>query len=408
MKGDLTMRMLSMMLGVLAMGTASAAPSLANVATAVRQDGALVTVTYDLADEDAIVTVEMFTNEVAVVARHVIGDVNRKVSVGTGRRFTWRPPLDGVPDAAARSVTVCVKAWTESAPPDYASLVLAPGQVKRYYASTNALPHPVTGAYYRTEAILFRRIPAGGVTFRMGTAGNAANEIQHNVSFAKDYYLSVFPVTQGQWRRGIRADKVSAAYGGAASTSLQHGDDPARELHPVDNCSSWYVSGVYNGQAASNLYERDSNTWIWNLALFTGEDYLRLPTDAEWEFACRAGTAEEAYSAGVRGDIAWYADNAGAATHPVGLKAPNAWGLYDMLGNVWEFCLDNYSANLGTADVTDPYVKGSACHKVYRGGAYDSAASDCRSARRRELCGYDWGVASRRANAGFRLYMRVP
>ena len=95
----------------------------------------------------------------------------------------------------------------------------------------------------------------------------------------------------------------------------------------------------------------------------------RLPTDAEWEYACRANTGAVQY--GVLEDIAWYSANAGDSTHEVGLKQPNGFGLYDMLGNVWEWCWDLY----------DPDVYGS--YRVFRGGGWADQSRGCLASNRR-------------------------
>ena len=101
---------------------------------------------------------------------------------------------------------------------------------------------------------------------------------------------------------------------------------------------------------------------------FEAEGY-RLPSEAEWEYACRAGTAEVRY--GEIDKIAWYKENSDGRTHEVGKKEPNAWGLYDMLGNVWEWCFDVY----------DKQVYGS--YRVFRGGGWCDSARGCLATNRR-------------------------
>ena len=110
----------------------------------------------------------------------------------------------------------------------------------------------------------------------------------------------------------------------------------------------------------------------------------RLPTEAEWKYACRAGTTTK-YSFGDRaselGDYAWYRDNSGKTTHPVGGKKPNPWGLYDMHGNVWEWCQDWYG-DYPSGAVTDPTGPASGDRRVLHGGSFFLRTSDVRSAYR--------------------------
>ena len=109
----------------------------------------------------------------------------------------------------------------------------------------------------------------------------------------------------------------------------------------------------------------------------------RLPTEAQWEYACRAGT-QTAYSFGDDesrlGDFAWYGDNSAGRTHEVGQKLPNAWGLRDMHGNVWEWCSDSYQETL--VGGTDPQFAERASGRVYRGGSGIYSGWNCRSASR--------------------------
>ena len=126
----------------------------------------------------------------------------------------------------------------------------------------------------------------------------------------------------------------------------------------------------------------------------------RLPTEAEWEYACRAGTTTE-YSFGddvsVLGDFAWFDDNSGSQTHPVGQKRPNGWGLYDMHGNVWEWCSD-WHGDYAAGAVRDPAGPASGSIRVLRGGCWYDSAGFCRSAFRIRFY-----PSYRFSNYGFRL-----
>ena len=126
----------------------------------------------------------------------------------------------------------------------------------------------------------------------------------------------------------------------------------------------------------------------------------RLPTEAEWEYACRAGTTT-AWSFGdaesLLGDFAWFRDNAEETTHAVGQKKPNAFGLYDMHGNVWEWCSD-WHGDYASGSATDPTGPSSGSDRVLRGGSWLNPAGYCRSAFR-----IRFNQSRRNSNYGFRL-----
>jgi formylglycine-generating enzyme required for sulfatase activity len=108
-----------------------------------------------------------------------------------------------------------------------------------------------------------------------------------------------------------------------------------------------------------------------------------LPTEAEWEYACRAGTTGPFGTIRARlEDTAWYAGNSGGSLHPAGTKAANHWGIHDMLGNVAELTADSYVPYLGSAERTDPTFKTAGPDHVVRGGNFADAAEDCRAAYR--------------------------
>lgn len=141
-------------------------------------------------------------------------------------------------------------------------------------------------------------------------------------------------------------------------------------------------------------------------------DGYRLPTEAEWEYACRAGTTT-AYVCGDSpaklGEFAWFDRNSGGRPQPVGKKQPNAWGLYDMCGNLWQWCQDFYQPDgYGTAAVQDPHGPSEGPNKVVRGGAWRFGAETCRSGYRyNESPGYS-DVCFGYDIYGFRCVRRAP
>jgi len=206
-------------------------------------------------------------------------------------------------------------------------------------------------------------IPKG--SFKMGLSEYmevlARGELQHEVTISKDYYLGVTEVTQGQYEKVIG---TNPSYFQKQVTSEED-----RSLYPVEQVS--WADAVEFCKTLSELPEEKK----------AGRVY-RLPTEAEWEYACRAGS-KSAYSFGESskslGDYAWFYENSNGQTHPVGEKKANAWGLYDMQGNVWEWCSDWYGQYPKGA-VSDPVGPREGSFRVIRGGSYFSEAANCRSA----------------------------
>lgn len=149
-----------------------------------------------------------------------------------------------------------------------------------------------------------------------------------------------------------------------------------------------------------NVSWLDVQEFIRRLNRLEGTDKYRLPTEAEWEYACRAGSSTK-YSFGdnaaILDEYAWYRNNSGWRPHPVGQKKPNAWGLYDMHGNVWEWCQD-WQGDYPAGEVTDPKGPPSGHHKIIRGGSWLDGASILESSFR----GQEYHVI-RSNDIGFRL-----
>jgi formylglycine-generating enzyme required for sulfatase activity len=191
---------------------------------------------------------------------------------------------------------------------------------------------------------------------------------QHQVRISQSFYLGKYQVTQAEWQ-AVMGENPSSFKG-----------DPNR---PVENVSWNEVQ-----QFIRKLNEKE------------GSNKYRLPTEAEWEYAARAGTTT-AYSFGDApdqlGEYAWFDDNSGNTTHPVGQLKPNPWGLYDMHGNVFEWVEDWYG-KYPAEPVTDPTGPPLGADRVLRGGSCCVGADYCRSAYRR-----DWLPATRLDGLGFRL-----
>jgi formylglycine-generating enzyme required for sulfatase activity len=195
---------------------------------------------------------------------------------------------------------------------------------------------------------------------------------QHEVTLTKGYYMQATEVTQDQWRQVM-------------------GYNPASLDNCGDNCPveqvSWY----------------DTQQFIHGLNQIEGTDNYRLPTEAEWEYACRAGTSTRFYfgdSDTALKDYAWYSGNSNGSTHAVAQKIPNAWGLYDMHGNVWEWCQDLFR-EYPLSPVTDPQGPRSGAYHVIRGGSWCTSYWLCLSSDR-----IWYSPGGRRGNLGFRLVRR--
>ncbi len=256
-------------------------------------------------------------------------------------------------------------------------------------SATPKIYTPPAGDITNSLGMTFRRIPAG--TFMMGSPstepGRDSDEIQHQVTLTSDFYMQTTEVTQKQWRDVM-------------------GTSPSYFSACGDNCPVEYVSW------------NDVQTFITAMNA-RGEGTYRLPTEAEWEYAARGGSTTAFYNGAITytgstpldpnlDAIGWYYGNSavsytpnysGKGTHPVAQKQPNAYGLYDMSGNVWEWCQDWYGTYPTTA-VTNPVGPSTGSARVLRGGSWLNYARLCRSAYR-----YDNTPSGRDIHLGFRLLL---
>ncbi|MEA1936213.1 MAG: formylglycine-generating enzyme family protein [Thermodesulfobacteriota bacterium] len=216
-----------------------------------------------------------------------------------------------------------------------------------------AAPGGYSGKTYTVPSINYKMVYLKPGTFMMGSPSSESkrdsDERQHKVTLTKGFYMGTTEVTQKQWRT-IMGNNPSNFKG---------------DNRPVESVS-W----------------NDAKEFIRKLKQREGTDTYRLPTEAEWEYACRAGSKSRfcfGDSDSGLGGYAWYRSNSSSKTHPVAGKKPNAWGLYDMHGNVWEWCEDWYG-KYPSSHVTDPKEHSSGSYRVLRGGSWLSYARSIRSA----------------------------
>ena len=236
---------------------------------------------------------------------------------------------------------------------------------------------------------------------------NGYEKPAHEVTLTKGFWMGQMPVTQGLWE---------LVMGNNPSDEDHRGQSDSKQ-RPVENVS-WYDVVKF----CNMLSEKEGLKPVYDLSgdkdnprVDESAGGYRLPTEAQWEYACRAGTVKQTYAGDLRereyqededgwiessevlDDIAWYDENSDGETHAVGQKQANAWGLHDMLGNVWEWCWDWYG-DYNASAVTDPVGDSSGSDRVFRGGCWVNWAGVVRSADRdRDSPG------SRGCNLGFRL-----
>ena len=233
----------------------------------------------------------------------------------------------------------------------YCVIDLSGGANARTYPVTY-LDKPSSGGFntneYKTRKLVLRRCPAG------------SDVMSGRFVLTKDFYVGIFAVTQRQWE-------------------LVMGNNPsffAGDTHPVECVSYDMIRGSQNGAQYPRSTEVDPLSFLGRLRDKTGLLDLDLPTESQWEHACRAGTTtiyNTGSSESALNDAGWYSGNSNGTTHPVGEKRPNAWGLYDMHGNVWEWCANWYGspAQLGM----DPVGRLDGKFRVQRGGRWNADAS---------------------------------
>jgi formylglycine-generating enzyme required for sulfatase activity len=448
------MKMKSIICGAMSLSSmmlmASDTPEVSDVVMSQASFGRMVTVTYKLSNaaNGAVVTFDVETNctvngetKWASIGGEAVcnaqGAVWRKVTSSDADSegkytITWRPDLSWeghkvtLAEGGARAV---VTAWALDNTPDYMVVDIsaaAKPNTQRYYTSTNFLPGGLFGnPDYRTTSLVMRKILAKDVEWTMGSTAqeaqrNAKSETTHKVKLDSNYYIGVFEITQAQWGEIQTVNKTPSYF--------QKPGDCA--MRPVERVS---YNEIRNGADDSYDWPNSPNpvSFLGILRSRTGIMF-DLPSEAQWEFAARAGNGSSKWGDGsevlnlnkdsnlariarcrLNSDNPEYVGtppdttiDASRGTALVGSYPSNDWGLYDMFGNVNEWCLDYYQDDIAMAKDTagvlyggrvniNPLDSGKCLsdespqtnargvpYRVVRGGAYNEHAPYCRSANR--------------------------
>ena len=354
----------------------AAAPAVSNV-TVAQDDNRLVTISYTLTGAGAIVTMDVLTNGVPIARAfhaNATGDVNVKVPVGN-RTITWQPRTTW-PDQKIRDNSLSVKltVWALDNPPDYMCVDLVTPSNVVWYVCSNDVPDGVTADIYKTDKLLMRRIHAEGIRWMMGLPKSNGTkntwEPGHFVTLTNDYYMAIFEMTRGQRERIVSGATASEADYPDRSTSYEG-------LRGATSGHDWPTDG----------HKVADSSVIGKLRKHAGITGCDLPTQAEFEYAARAGDLGYCYfywgfntgTAAVQ-PYEWLSTTVpSSAAQKVGLLNPNPWGLYDMLGNCFERCLDWYADGDGYSkhgsEVIAPPGPTTGSTRVIHGGGYTHGTS---------------------------------
>ena len=305
-----------------------------------------------------VAAIDMVANTTNV-ATQLSGDT---VPTAGTHKFVWDMNAEGL---TFKSSNVVFNVACETTPATYCVIDLSAGANATSYPVTY-LAEPPSGGFnvdeYKTTKLVLRRLGAG--TFIMG---DDQNDETHRVTLTKPFFCGLFEVTQKQY---------VLVTGENPCSSSQYGKSDSRPVHYV---SYDMIRGTSNGAKWPSSSAVDSSSFIGKLRMRTGLDF-DLPTEAQWEYACRAETTTVYYWGNTINDnYAWYDSNSLTSTHSVGVKTPNAWWLYDMSGNVWEWCLD-WNGTLAYG--TNPKGSSSGVNRILRGGSWLRDANYCTSSTR--------------------------
>lgn len=331
-----------------------AAPEISNVTQSRNDETHLVTISYDLS-ETAIVTAQVLVNGEKLSPDTygiLAGKVHRTVAAGTGHQIWWK-----VPAGLAANAEVKLSAWAKDDPPDYMAIDMITVNHRRFYETAEDVPGGVTNRLYKTDKLLMRKIYAKNVQWPMGASSDVTYALPqhklHMVTLTTNYYISVYEMTKRQY--------------GNITDSFKRAENIVTDDVRPHSVSYSTMRGSSTGYLwPTNGHKVHSSSQIAKIRSRTGL-MLDLPTEAQWEYACRAGEPKalytgESFNGANVSKIAWYGGNWNQdpegeelKTHEVGLLLPNKWGLYDMLGNGSDVCLDGMGNNDAGTDQIDPY-----------------------------------------------------
>jgi len=373
-----------------------------------------VDITYTLTETPAIVTLDIQTNFVATVDATTLvtnwvtiglsniyynltdgSEAYRKVDGSGVHTICWKPLEAWMDDSVpkkfnAGKMRAVVTAWSTNAPPDYMVVDISDGarpNTQRYFQSADFVPEGVTNsATYRTTALLMRRICAKGATVTLGPlySTNTFNAITRTVTLSNDFYMAVFETTQGQWRQIM--GEYPPARSESTGNTYSYTNEVYRDMRPAQNISYTDIrtrirGGVdYYGEDKDWPNDPEEESFLGRLRNKTGIAF-DLPRENEWEYACLCGRSNGYWNNGaVHNNLdgsmpGRHMDNGGAdgtdyscgpesGTAICGSYEPSSWGIYDMHGNLREWCVDAFKDSIKT--------------KVVRGGAYSDAPYLCR------------------------------
>lgn len=391
---------------------ALSAPNVSNVTYWQNPTSKVVEVSYTLEGDSGVPILDICTNGASigwVNLRGAYGDVHKVIGTGSGKKICWHPDKAWPGHSFDAGVSAVVRVWPTNNPPDIMVVNCEKAYEGRddavqYFVSYEHLPEGTVNcdAYKTAKKMAFRKVPAAGIVWRMGSPslekGRDSYEALHKVRLTSNYYLGVFEVSQAQYLRFMGHNASYFKTDGA--------------MRPVENVSWYQVRGndaVWPGATRAEAYASVAGTsFCGKMRTHVGGSLkFDLPTEAQWEFACRAGVGAafpdgsnlssgsesswqflEAHSryknnSGLDATIADNALSTNDATAVIGTYLPNRWGFHDMHGNVLEWTLDCYAAYGTTSEIDDdPSGADGEEKRTTRGGSYLLQPSYERSAKR--------------------------